>query len=104
MNQNYNYNQPPQPQPYYQQPPVQQKSTNGVGVASFVCGLICFLCNPFYLICLAAVILGIVGLCQAGKPKGLAAAGLILGIFGTITQVILDLVLSVFTLGLSFLF
>lgn len=122
MNQDYNnyndYYQTPQqtyqqPQQTYQQPqqtyyapqqsaPTVNKTSNGVGVAALVCGIICFFCNPFYLVCLAAVILGIVGLCQAGKPKGAAIAGLILGIAGTITQVIIDFLLSIFTMGISF--
>lgn len=99
---NQNYNQPPQtPQPVVQN---NNTTSNGVGIASFICGLSCFLCNPLYLVCLAAIVLGIVGLCQAGKSKGFAIAGLILGIVGSVTQFILDLILSVFTFGLSFLF
>ena len=108
MNQDYNnYNQ--QPQQPYQQPqqtyyvpqqpaPKTTNNSNGVGLASFICGLACFICNPLYLVCLAAIILGIVGLCQAGKPKGFAIAGLILGIVGTGAQLIFDIL----TMGIGF--
>ncbi len=116
MNQDYNqqgqpyqapqqpYQSQPQYQPTYnyQTPPPAQKNSNGVGVAALICGIAGFFCNPFYLVCFAAVLLGIVGLCQSGKPKGTSIAGLILGITGTIAQIIVDLILSVFTLGMSF--
>ncbi len=123
MNQDYNnYNQQGQPyqapqQPYqppqqtYQAPqqtyyPPQQpapKTTsqnNGVGLAAFICGIVCFLCNPFYLVCLAAIILGIVGVCQANKPKGFAIAGIVLGLAGSIVQIFIDIL----TLGVGFFF
>ena len=59
---------------------VTQKKTSGVAIAAFVCGLVSFLCcNPFYLVSLAAVILGIIGLCTAAEPKWMTITGLILG-------------------------
>lgn len=108
MNQNNrNYYQPPY-QPYYQppyQPQYQQPNrSNGVGTAALVCGVVGFLFNPVYVVSIAAVVLGIIGLCMKGKKKGTATAGLILGFSSFIVQFILDLLLSVVTFGLSFFF
>jgi len=62
----------------YLQP--QKQPTNGLGVASLICGIV-GLCT--FLPSIAAVILGAIGM---RKPygKGLAIAGLIIGIFGVL--------------------
>ena len=83
---------------------MKENKASGVAVASLVCGIAGFFCNPLSLVCLAAIVLGIVGLATAGsRPKGTAVAGLCLGIAGAICQFIADLILSVFTLGMSFI-
>ncbi|MDD3242360.1 MAG: hypothetical protein PHD32_01395 [Eubacteriales bacterium] len=46
--------------------------------------------------------LGIVELCQRAPGKGMATAGLLPGIASGTVQLIVDLVLSVFTMGLCF--
>lgn len=83
---------------------VQEKKSNGVAIASLVCGLISFFgcCNPFYLVSLAAIVLGIVGLTQKGSGKGMATAGLILGIAAILIWVVVDIILLPFTFGASF--
>ncbi len=84
---NYNYQAP--------------QKESGVGVAAMICGIVSFLCNPFYLVVMAAVILGIVGIATAnGRPKGMAITGLILGIVATGCQIIIDIL----TLGVGFFF
>lgn len=83
--------------------PQPQKKTNGVGIASLVCGIVGFMINPLYLVSVGAVVCGIVGIATGkDKPKGTAIAGLILGLVAWGLQFICDFVLSIFTLGLSF--
>ena len=110
-NNQYNgqYNVPQQyQQPYYQQPPINvtvqpQKSSSGVCTASLILGLVSlFCCNPLYLTSLAAVITGIIGLTGNRDSKGMAVAGLILGIASVGIWVILDIILAPFTFGISF--
>ena len=94
------------PQQYHYQPqPPQQQKGNGVSIASLVCGLVSFFgcCNPLYLVSAAAVILGIVALC-VNRSKGMAIAGIILGVVGAAIWVVVDIFLAVFTGGLSFCF
>ncbi len=83
---------------------VQEKKSNGICIASLVCGLVSFLgcCNPFYLVSLAAVILGIVGVCGSYSGKGMAIAGIILGVLAVLIWVVLDILLIPFTFGASF--
>lgn len=78
------------------------KKNSGVSIAALVCGIVGFIINPLYLVSVAAIVLGIVGLCQKGSSKGMAATGLILGCVSLACQFVLDLVLSVFTFGLTF--
>lgn len=76
---------------------------SGVAIAALVCGIVGFFINPVYLVSLAAIILGIVGLAaKDNQPKGMATTGLVLGCVSLVMQFIADLLLSVFTLGLSF--
>ena len=83
---------------------VPEKKSNGVGLASLICGLVSFFgcCNPFYLVSLAAIILAIVALAQRGGGKGMAIAGLILGILAIMIWVVLDILLIPVTFGFSF--
>lgn len=75
---------PPPPGPYGgYMPPGQPRKSNGAAIGSLVCGVL--FCIPV-VTSLAAVILGFVGLRKARDPqvggKGLAVAGLILGLLG----------------------
>jgi len=64
---------------YAPQPP--QKKSNGCSVASLVCGIIAFLCfNPLYLVSIAAIVLGAVGISKHDDSKGMAVTGLIIGV------------------------
>ncbi|MFT3789327.1 MAG: hypothetical protein QM770_24625 [Tepidisphaeraceae bacterium] len=85
-------NYPPQPG-YPQQPGYPSQpggyggypaitKTSGAAIAALICGLI--ICFP--LTSLAAILLGLIGFINAGKPgmkgRGLAVAGLLLGLIG----------------------
>src|SRR3954462_1185848 len=85
---------PPQPQPPYPGYGAQQQmpaasQTNGLAIGSFICGLVgCLVITP-----LVGIILGLLGLKDAGKKRGsgrgLAIAGIILsilwlGVFGVL--------------------
>ena len=76
--------------------PEPEKKSNGLGIASFVCGLIAILgcCNPFYLVSLAALILGIVGVCMKDAPKGMAITGIILGVLAVIIWLPIEILLG----------
>lgn len=81
----FNPGMPPPPAGQYGQPysPMAPRRTNGMAIASLVCGFLGF-CVPF-LLGLVAVILGALGIRKANDPqvasgKGLAITGLILGI------------------------
>jgi len=76
-------------------------SNRGISIAALVCGIVCFFFNPLYLVCLAAIVLGIVGLCKPGS-KSMAGWGLGLGIIGGIAQFALDLLITIFSFGLGF--
>ena len=79
------------------------KKANGVSLASFICGVVgVCCCNPFYLMNIAAAILGIIGLATSkGRPKGMAIAGLCLGLGGLVLQGISDFVITLLTGGLG---
>jgi hypothetical protein len=70
------------PMPPYQ-PPMPPR-TNGWAIGSLVCGLLG--CFPIFLTALAAIVLGILGISKSKQPntggKGLAIAGLVLGVIG----------------------
>lgn len=82
----------------------QEPKKSGLCIASLVCGIVATLgcCNPFYLVSLAAVVTGIIGLATGKQPKGMAIAGLVLGIVSACIWVVLDIILAIFTGGLSF--
>ena len=85
---------------YYVQP-----QSNGVSIASLVCGIISFFCcNPLYLVSVAAVVLGIVGICKRNSSTGMAVVGLILGALSVIICIVIDILLIPVTFGASFFF
>lgn len=79
------------------------KQSNTVCIVALICGIVAFLFNPMYLVSVSAVITGIVGMTGNRDSKGLAITGLILGIVAFLFQVVVDIILSFFTFGLSFL-
>ena len=65
----------------------ENKKTNGFAVTSLVLGIIAMLINPFAILGILSIIFSIVGLVKVktlSSGKGLAIAGLILGIIATI--------------------
>lgn len=73
----------------------------GMCIASLVCSLVAFfVCDPLCLVSITAVILGIVGVCGNYEGKGMAIAGICIGAFDLLTEVIL----AIFTFGISLLF
>ena len=74
-----------------------------IAIAALICGGVGFIFNPMYLVTLAAIILGIMGIVNAKDgPKGMAIAGLVLGCIALPIQLVTDTILSVFTFGASF--
>ena len=78
------YQQPAPGQAYYQQPVPAPAQTNGLAIASLVCGILGLF---FFLPAIPAIITGAMGLKKPGG-KGLAITGLVLGIFGTLIWLI----------------
>ena len=93
MNNQYNYT------------PVPVKRNNGVAIAALVCGIISIVFSPLGLVSLAAIVLGIVGICLPGTSKGMSITGLVLGVASPIVHFVVDTILSTISFGLlSFLF
>lgn len=67
-------------------PPGTPRRTSGAAIASLICGIIG--CVPLYLTSILAVIFGIIGIRRTSDPRytgrGLAIAGLVLGIVGLV--------------------
>lgn len=83
---------------------VQQKRINGWAIAALICGLVSLLVtNPLYLVSLAAIILGIVGLTRA-SGKGMAVAGIITGGVAVVCGILWDIIMLPITFGLGFFF
>ncbi len=76
-----------------------QKKSNGLAIASLVCGIVGLLCiNPCGTVTAATIICGLVALLSSEQGgKGMAIAGLILGGI----QILLEIILAVFTFGAS---
>ena len=84
------YGQPPQQSSYYY--PVAGSLPKGMSIASLVLGLLSLLLAPFITGVLAAILGGIaIGRCNRDEAggKGMAIAGVILGIIGIVGWVIL---------------
>lgn len=107
--QNYNYgpqqyNSGYQQPPYnygYQQPGIDYRKTSGMGIASLVCSLIgLFFFGIGFILGPLAIIFGGVGISQCNrqpnvyKGKGLAIAGLVIGIIEVIFYVIVVLIMG----------
>jgi hypothetical protein len=76
---------------------------NGWAIASLVCGIVSLCCcNPMYMVSLAAVITGIVGLMGNKGSKGMAITGIVLGGVAVLVGIVLDILLLPFTFGTSF--
>lgn len=84
--------------------PVQQPAkASGVSITALILGIVCLFCNPCSLVAPAAVICGIIGLATGkGRPKGMAIAGLILGICGVLWQLAFDFIGIFWSAGLTF--
>lgn len=59
--------------------------------------------NPLYLVSVAAIVLGVVGIVKKNSKKGMAIVGLILGGSSILFGIIMDIIMIPFTYGLSFL-
>lgn len=84
---------------------LEKPQKNGIGTAALICAIIAFIFNPLYILPSVAFILGvvglIVGLCNH-KPVVTSIAGLLIAIFTGVVQLVVDLILAIPTLGLSF--
>ena len=81
----------------------EEKKSSGFAVTSLILGILSIIgCNCLYLIPLLAVIFGIVALCTK-QSKGMAITGLVLGAVSLVLWPILDTVLSIFTMGISYI-
>ncbi len=84
---------------------LQPVKKDGVCLASLICGIISFCCcNPCYLVSIAAIVTGIIGIAGNKNPKDMAIAGLALGALSIIICIIVDVVMLPFTMGTSFFF
>ncbi len=69
---------------------MEKKDYTGICTWSLILGITAFFCNPLYLMPIAAIVLGIVGIVNGGSRKGLAIAGLICGLVAIPVQIFLD--------------
>lgn len=70
---------------------------NGIGIAAMITGIIGLLTSATVLggvLCLVALILSIIGLCQKGKKRGTAVAGLICSIVGMVVFLVVIVILG----------
>lgn len=76
---------------------------NGWAIAALVCGIVSLCCcNPMYMVSLAAIITGIIGLMGNKGSKGMAITGIVLGGVAVLIGIVLDILLLPFTFGTSF--
>ena len=57
----------------------EEKKTDALAVGSLVCGICSFVINPSYLVSMAAIVLGCIGLFQNKNSKGMKIAGIATG-------------------------
>ncbi len=72
-----------------------------MAIASLILGIVGFFLNPLYLVSIAAIVTGVIGRGNYDQ-KGMATAGLILGICTFVLQCIGDILITLFTFGLGF--
>ena len=75
-------------------------SKDSLAIASLVLGIVGIFVNPLYLISVLAIIFGAIGM-SSEVHGGKAKAGLILGIVGIFVQIVVDLILTIFTAGMG---
>lgn len=77
------------------------KKSNGCAIASLVCGILSFICNPLSLLSIATLVCAIIALTGRNQGgKGMAIAGLCL--FGL--NLIYEFILACLSLGMTLLF
>ena len=84
-----------------------KKPLHPLSLISFILGLVGFLFNPLYLMPVASIATGIIGICLAkdSRSKTFSGIGIGLGAVSFVAQLIADILLSVISFGiLSFLF
>lgn len=69
-------------------------SNSGLGTAGLVLGILAFFINPLYICSILAIIFGAVGK---------RTSGVVLGIISLCFQFLLDLIITVFSLGTGFM-
>ena len=85
---------------YYDPGNYYPRKSNGLSIASPVCGIVGFLINPLSLVTLAAFVCGLIALLSRNQgSKGMAIAGIILSLM----QFVLEFILAIFTFGLTLL-
>jgi hypothetical protein len=89
----YGYPPPMPPGAYYGYPPIQAPKTNGLAIASLVCGI----CGFVYLVpAILGLIFGIVALRQIRREgtegKGMAVAGIVTGAAWLVLTIVIVLV------------
>lgn len=75
---------------------------NGLCTASLVLGILGFFINPCYIMSILAIVFGAVG---KGKPcsnAGQGRTGMILGIIAIIVQLVIDIIITIFSAGIGF--
>ena len=71
---------------------------NTIALVAMILGIVGFLLDPLYLVSVAAIILGIIGVCKKNAPRrGMAIAGIILGGVSMACQMLVDTLLTIFT-------
>ena len=76
---------------------------NGWAIAALVCGIVSLCCcNPMYMVSLAAIITGIIGLMGDKGSKGMAIAGIVLGGVSALIGVVVDIITLPLTFGTGF--
>lgn len=77
-----------------------EKKGNGICVAAMVLGILSCCCDPLFLVLIAAIVLGFVGL--FGNYSGKWMAGVGLG-FSALT-IVIEIVAAILTMGMSLFF
>lgn len=92
-----------EPQTDYAAPqPIVPQTEKTIGLVSLILGGVAFLINPLYGLSIAAIITGAVGIATAGgRPKTKATIGLILGIVSILFQCVLDMLVTILTMGIG---